>query len=164
MVAPKTSKAATAWWLASKLTNVPLAMKCLFNNQKKQSLRNAILDRLGKTDSALPTTLQLHFFALHKLDWGPALDHGDFFWHLALTTSTAKISRLRQDNDNVESFSSSGSVVAATSLNPWPRAATRLVCPILLTCNCSQTHWHPKFQGFCFSKSQYLIKHRQIGR
>ena len=33
------SKFTTAWWLASKLIDVPLAMKCQINNQKTRTLR-----------------------------------------------------------------------------------------------------------------------------
>ena len=47
-MAPKTSKTTTALWLASNLTNVPLAMKCQINNQKSQIFPNTNLDRLGK--------------------------------------------------------------------------------------------------------------------
>ena len=48
-MAPKTSKFTTAWWLASKWQNMPLAMKCQINNQKSKIFPNTNLDRLGKT-------------------------------------------------------------------------------------------------------------------
>ena len=48
-MAPKPSKTTAARWLASNLTDVPVAMKCQINNQKSQIFLNTNLDRLGKT-------------------------------------------------------------------------------------------------------------------
>ena len=57
---PKTSKTTTAWWLASNLANLPVAMKCRNNNQKS---------RTSTTQTGSPwenwgilTTSQLHLF------------------------------------------------------------------------------------------------------
>ena len=59
----------------------------------------------------------------------------------------------RQDEDNVESFSSSGNIIMLQVSTPGLVQRTSLVCPILLKCNYSQTHLHPKR---FFSESQYL--------
>jgi len=52
---PNTSnfKAITAWWLASNLTDVTLAMKCEINGQKSQTFPNTSVDRLGKSGGYL---------------------------------------------------------------------------------------------------------------
>jgi len=66
--APKTNKTTTAWWLASKLkNNLPMNMECQINHQKSKDLQTQHKDGLHAEQWSLPTTLQLHFFALHHL-------------------------------------------------------------------------------------------------
>ena len=72
---PNTSnfKAIMAWWLASNLTDVTLAMKCEINGQKsqtRQTFPSTRVDRLGKSGGYLqPGSFTI--FALHNLYRGP---------------------------------------------------------------------------------------------
>ena len=74
--ASKTSKTTSAWWLASNLRSIHLANKCQVNHKHDRKL-----DGPGKkaefpqnkpgspiANCWLPTTSQLHFLALHKLE------------------------------------------------------------------------------------------------
>ena len=65
-VAPKTNKTAFAYWLASNLKNMPLAMKC-----QRLTMQTRLKAGLHSENWSLPTTLQLHFFALQNLYSGP---------------------------------------------------------------------------------------------
>ena len=67
MVAPRTSKTITAWWLPSNLKQVPLVMKCQIN-ERSQIFPNTNLDPLGKTGGYL--RLCSFFCALHNLHLG----------------------------------------------------------------------------------------------
>ena len=60
-MAPKPSKTTAAQWLASNLTDVPVAMKCQINNQLKPDLPQ---HKPGSPweNWSLPTTSQLHRF------------------------------------------------------------------------------------------------------
>ena len=69
-MAPKPSKTTAARWLASNLTDVPVAMKCQINNQKSQIFLNTNLDCLGKTAGYLQLP-SFTFFALHDLYSAP---------------------------------------------------------------------------------------------
>ena len=68
----------------------------------------------------------------------------------------------RQDKDNVESFSSSGSAMRLPVSTTVLVQRTPLVYSILFRCKCSQTHWH-SYQAIFFSNLKISIKHRQIG-
>ena len=83
-VASKTSKTTSAWWLASNLRSIHLANKCQVNHKLRKlelPLHDVKLDGPGKkaelpqhkpgspiANCWLPTTSQLHFLALHKLE------------------------------------------------------------------------------------------------
>ena len=60
----------TVWFLASNWKDMPLAMKCQVNSEKTQIFPNA---KPGSPweNMWLPTTSQLHFFALYNLHLGP---------------------------------------------------------------------------------------------
>ena len=71
-MAPKPSKFTTAWWLASKLTDAPLFMKCQINNQKSRAGRASptkCKTGLHWENWSLPTW-QLYLYALQNLHPG----------------------------------------------------------------------------------------------
>ena len=68
---PKPSKFTTVWFLSLNLTDVPLDMKCQVKSEKSQISPNTKPTWFLLESWWLPTTLQLHFFALHNLDLGP---------------------------------------------------------------------------------------------
>ena len=117
-MAPKPSKSTTAWWLASNLTNVPMAMKCQVNNQLKPDLPQ---HKPGSPWENWSLYLQLRSFTFVATAWsllrwlsqscdsyaaafccrdvgpnGPNNKHGlkEHLWHVASTTSTLASSRV----------------------------------------------------------------------
>ena len=106
-MAPKVNKFTTAWWLASKGKNMPVAMKCQINNQLKPDLPQQKPGSCWENRS-LPTTSQLHcmistWVAVPKSrflrcclccrdvgPYGPNNKHSleEHWWHVGSATST----------------------------------------------------------------------------
>ena len=61
----KTSKFTTAWWLASNLKKMLLAIKCHINNQKSRASHTQRKTGLHLENWWLPTTVQLDFLTHH---------------------------------------------------------------------------------------------------
>ena len=92
-----------------------------------------------------------------------------FFDATQLTTASQAVcntlrgeTTFRQDENNVASFSSSGSIMVLQVSTPGIVQRTPLVYPILLKCKYCQIHWH-NYQAIFFPNLNISIKHRQIG-
>ena len=68
-VASKTRKTISAWWLASNLKQMPLAMKCQNKQSEKQGFSNIIPSWIAL--AKLVTTCNCRFLAPHSLYLGP---------------------------------------------------------------------------------------------
>ena len=193
-MAPKPSKTTTAWWLASNLTDVPVAMKCQINNQFKPELPQHKPGSPGENCSP-PTTSQLHLFCTtwsllrtildpaswwlsqscdsyaaafgctdvgpnctgncgilvsRKIRMAPKPSKTTSAWWPASNLTHVQLFMKCQINN--QKSAQHRNLCGEPLLHPRPCAATSLVCPILLKCKCSQTHWHTRQ---AFSESQH---------
>ena len=131
-VAPKTSKFASARWLASNLTDVPLRIKCQINNQKSRASPTQTWIALGKLVAMKNFAASL-FCTAHDISRIISDPAG---WQLSRSCDSCEAQYLAQSSDSCRAAFAVETWAHLLTSTAWKNSCGTLLLQLQQACSC----------------------------